>query len=406
MRHSISSVALVFCVAVAACDCSGSLGEGEACTDDGMCASGLTCVSGVCARDGVGAECVTTADCAAGLECMVGACQVPPGDAGGGDSTTNSDVMTGCGEFDFSVNAETSDLMLVVDRSLSMDDDIPGTGRSKWDAMLAAVDSVTHALEAEIDFGMASFAGEGRNLCTAGDVLIDPDANTADAIVNRLTRDGTGGATPTAATIRNVTDYLQMPRAGHETHAPAILLATDGAPNCNDSLSADSCTCTTGGGGGGCMSAQFCLDDAETYAAIEAAASGTPAIPVYVIGLPGSEAFADVLSEMARRGGTARGSDPAYYEAGDETALESALSSIASGFVGCSFHMDVAPENPRRVRILLDGTEVMHTDSMTDGWAYTNADNTVFELFGAPCDTLTDGGTHTVTASYACEELF
>jgi len=68
--------------------------------------------------------------------------------------------------------------------------------------------------------------------------------------------------------------------------------------------------------------------------------------------------------------------------------------------------MDIAPENPRRVRILLDGTEVPHTDDRSNGWAYTNASNTVFELFGPPCDTLTDGGTHTVTASYACIDLF
>jgi hypothetical protein len=125
-----------------------------------------------------------------------------------------------------------------------------------------------------------------------------------------------------------------------------------------------------------------------------------------VIGLPGTESFADVLSEMARRGGTARAGDPAYYAAGDASALETALGEIAAGVVSCVFSMDVAPENPRQVRIIVDGMEVPHTDDRSEGWAYTNPENTVFELFGSWCDRLTSGGGHTVTAEYACVEVF
>lgn len=373
---------LVFATLWAGCDCSsgGGAAVGEACDADGDCAAGLVCSAGTC-RDA--------------------------GDAGPiEDVGPRGDVPTGCGEFPFTVSAEPPDLILVVDRSLSMRDDIPGGG-SKWDALLAAVDSVTHSLEANVHFGLASYPDpDSSGFCGPGSVLIDPAVNNADAIVDRLTADGTGGATPTAPSLQAVGAYLSMPRAGHEDHPPAILLATDGAPNCNDMLDGSSCTCTTSMSGGDCGGGDFCLDDARTYSVIEAIAGGDPRVPVYVIGLPGTEMFADVLSEMARRGGTARAGDPAYYAAADAAALEAALGEIAGGVVSCVFRMDIAPENPRRVRIIVDGMDVPHTDDRSEGWAYTDADNTVIELFGSWCDRLTDGGSHTVTAEYACEDIF
>ena len=392
-------------VLVGACSCSegGDAGPGEACASSDDCMSGLACAGGVCV-DGVGDACMADTDCNAGLVCTAsgrcGAPETPIGDAG-----PRPDVPTGCGEFEFAVRpGAPPDIVLVVDRSLSMDEDIPGGG-SKWDALLTAVDNVTHALESVVHFGMASYPS-GSGTCGTGRVHIDPDLDTADAIVDRLRSDGTGGATPTAPTLDAVRSYLAMPRTGHDGDPRAVILATDGAPNCNDSLDGSSCTCTVGGGGGGgdCGGGSFCLDDTRTYAAIDA--SSADGIPVYVVGLPGTEAYADILSEMARRGGTARAGDPAYYAAGDGAELETALTSIAEGLVTCTFEMEVAPENPRRVQILIDGMDVPHTDTMTDGWDYTDASNTTIEIHGTWCDLLGDGGAHTVTAVYACEDLF
>jgi len=383
--------------------CSGSNGggaaEGQPCGATTACATGLVCAAGRCVS-GAGMPCSSTSDCTAPLVCAAGTCSVADAGPGGG-----SDAPTGCGEFPFVVTpGGPADLVLVVDRSLSMDDDLPGGGGTKWEALLGAVDSVTHALEATADFGLAIYPLEST--CGPGAVVLDPATNNADSIMSTLRGGGPDGATPTAPTLASVGSYLAIPRAGHEGHSPAILLATDGAPNCNESLDGSSCTCTVSGstGGADCGGGRFCLDDAGTYAAIEASVAAM--VPVYVIGLPGSEAFADVLSEMARRGGTARAADPAYYAATDGAELESALTEIAEGFVSCVFEMSVAPENPRQVQILLDGTAVPHTDDRTDGWAYTDPSNTVFELFGAPCDRLKDGATHNVTASYACIELF
>jgi hypothetical protein len=375
--------ALVLSVALAA-GCSGSL--------DGMA--------------GAGDSCSTTEHCAPPLVCISMVCRDPASDADIGDAGPRPDAAIGCGEFDFNVSNQPADLVLVVDRSRSMEDEIAGR-QTKWEALLEAVDGVTGALEATIDFGLATYpaSGSGGLSCDAGSVLIDPATNNASAIMTRLTRDGTTGATPTASTLEAVGSYFDTPRAGHEAHTSAIVLATDGAPNCNDELSPSSCTCSTMMGGG-CSDARFCLDDTRTYAAIDAIRARTPAIPVYVIGLPGTEAFGSVLSEMARRGGTARAGDPPYYAAGDAMALQEALAEIAAGLVSCTFHMEVVPENPRNVRIIVDGMEVPHTDDRSEGWAYTDGTNSTIELFGMWCDRLSDGGAHEVTAQYACSALF
>jgi hypothetical protein len=321
-----------------------------------------------------------------------------------GDADLDADFDapdTGCGDFDFQVRpGAPPDLVLVVDRSLSMDDDIEAR-TSKWEALLDAVETMTTALEASVHFGLAIYPGEGGyDLCVPGGVVIEPEPNAADEINGYLRDAGTSGATPTAETLLAVGDHLAIPRAGHEGDTPAILLATDGAPNCNGALDGGSCQCTVGGGN--CGDGLYCLDAERTYGAIDTVAGGAPRIPVYVVGLPGTEDYADVLSEMARRGGTARPGDPAYYATNDAAALEAALVEISSGLVTCVFETDVAPEDPRRVRVLLDGVEVPHSDDRSEGWDFTDPGNTMIEVFGSWCDSLSDGGSHVLTASYEC----
>jgi len=297
------------------------------------------------------------------------------------------------------------DIMLVVDRSKSMDDEI-SAGLTKWQALLSAVDATTQALQSKIDFGLTSYAAVGTDLCAPGAVLIEPASGTADAIKAKLTADGTGGATPTAASLRAVSAYLATTRAGHENHPPTVLLATDGAPNCNAALSLP-CRCSVGTEMMCTLDEpRNCLDDMATYAAVDELVNRTPPVPVYVIGLPGTEAFTDVLSEMARRGGTARTSEPAYYAASDAAALSSALEEIVTGLISCTFTLSVAPELPRRVQVYIDDTEIAHTDDQSSGWAYASADNTSFELFGPACALLKDGQQHTVKATYGCFDVF
>lgn len=363
-----------------------------------------------------GRPCELTADCRSGLLCVGGVCTDPAADAdtdadtdgdSDSDSDTDADVGIGCEDFEISVElAAPADLVLAVDRSGSMSLSMPDGG-SKWDAMLGAVDAVTRSLEDRIDFGLASFPAPGdEDLCSGGAVIVEPARGTADEIVARLTADGYGGGTPTAATLEAVGDWLATAREGHEGHPPTILLATDGGPGCNGGLDPATCACMGAvDGSGACALADNCLDDARTYEAIDGLQAGDPAVPVWVVGLPGTESYTDVLSEMARRGGTARAVDPVYYDARSPEELAAAFEEIAASLVSCTFTLDVPPEDPDGLRVFIDDEEVPESVGGSDGWRWVGADFTTLELLGRFCEMLSDGATHDVAAYYDCDTV-
>ncbi len=67
-------------------------------------------------------------------------------------------------------------------------------------------------------------------------------------------------------------------------------------------------------------------------------------MPTYVIGMPGAEAYADVLDRLAIAGGTARDGAPSYYDAADTGALGEALYAIGTGVaISCSIELESAP---------------------------------------------------------------
>ena len=67
--------------------------------------------------------------------------------------------------------------------------------------------------------------------------------------------------------------------------ARALVLATDGASDCNTALNASTCRCVGGGSGAGrgCGSGDRCLDDTRTVKVISS--YETKGLPTYVVGI-------------------------------------------------------------------------------------------------------------------------
>src|SRR5690606_5769175 len=133
------------------------------------------------------------------------------------------------------------------------------------------------------------------------------------------TRVTPSGGTPTGATLEVVKERLaDVPGQSF------VILATDGAPNCNPDATCgyDQCQPNIEGANGcpvegprNCCEPpegfrESCNDAAPTLAAIRALANAN--IPVYVVGLPGVDRYASLLDEMAVAGGTALSSHPKY----------------------------------------------------------------------------------------------
>jgi hypothetical protein len=222
------------------------------------------------------------------------------------------------------------------------------------------------------------------------------------------------GGTPTAATFDTITPRLQsLPGKTY------VIFATDGGPNCDPAARCDASQCQSNmegltgcpvGGPLNCCAPTMtggplaCEDTAPTVAAVQALA--TSGVPVYVLGVPESEPYADVLAQLASAGGTAREVDggdaggPLYYAVTgtDEAALESALSTIAAKITGtCSFDLGSEPSDPSLVNVFFDGSPIAQAGS--DGWTLGG---TTVTVLGASCQQILSGAVLDVRVVAGC----
>jgi hypothetical protein len=148
-----------------------------------------------------------------------------------------------------------------------------------------------------------------------------------------------------------------------------VFLLTDGAPNCDleDTCGANKCIPNIErvdlGDGLSCddsfnccapdLAPHLCLDDDD---AIEATAELRElGVATYVIGIPGSEVYADVLSAMAKAAGTARKDERAYYAVEDTAQLAQTLSQLGEELsLSCEFELDHAPKRPDLAQVFID----------------------------------------------------
>jgi hypothetical protein len=308
-------------------------------------------------------------------------------------------------------------LYFILDHSGSMVEDI------KWQTVREAVANLIVSLGQKATFGAAAFPSPNTNECatgnevmalTPGDGLAYTQAGSTAFAFLAATNVRPFGGTPTAATFRALTPEL----ATLEGHTFAVL-ATDGGPDCNPEVTScaiDECTpnLSPDPSDPGCTptfnccgpihgNPENCLDAVRTVAAV--AALKEAGVLTFVIGLPSSEAFANVLDEMATAGGTAQTTEPLYYPVGlnadgqaDSTALDSALTAIATRIItSCDLTLeDPPPSGPDLINVVLDGKTVPQRGS--NGWAL---DGKTVTLFGQACDQLQEAGLGDAGTQYA-----
>jgi hypothetical protein len=232
----------------------------------------------------------------------------------------------------------------------------------------------------------------------------------------------TRGSTPVAATLAMLAPTIE----GLEGET-VVILATDGEPNCGefDYCEPSACGLVQSSyvleDGSICSETlnccdptvvengpEFCTDDASTTANIrELADSG---IRTYVIGLPGSEQAAGVLSAMAVAGtvSTQESDDSdtntpdgvgVYYPVEDMENLASVLKEItASVAINCKIELEAAPPVPSQVNVYFDAV-VIPADPV-DGWELTGERS--LEVKGEACELLSNGDVYQVQIVAGC----
>lgn len=323
----------------------------------------------------------------------------PPGtgrpgyDAGGGgaadDAGPGGQGMCDSQTFDVA-GAEPPRLMLVVDKSGSMADAASGFAGTKWHGVRSTLTEVVGALDQEVAFGLMAYpAGEsGAQVCAAGDVRVGVGLGNAASIVSRLSAINPGGGTPTATTLE-AARFALASAVGNR----AVVLATDGGPNCNAALDGRTCRCVSPQG---CDDARNCLDDVASREAVRALSAD--GIATFVIGIPGSENYTDVLNSLAVAGGTAQTGARQYYDATSGAALTAAIEQIAVRLGQCRFDLGVSVDISAPVTVTVSGQPVARDSGRTSGWDLV--DPHTVELFGAACTSAMQNGGAEVTIDY------
>jgi hypothetical protein len=303
-------------------------------------------------------------------------------------------------------------LYFVLDRSRSMSEN------NKWSTIITVLRQLVVDLGPRVKIGAAVFPHPRTNLpeCGPGVEVFSPTQGdtpagwlgpTGVALFSTLGHLSPDGATPTAVTLTALQPQLQaLPGKTY------VVLATDGGPNCNlmGTCAADQCQLNIEGipgcppGGPNCCTGIYngdCNDGARTTNAVAAiAASG---IPVYVVGVPGSAPYAQLLNELAQAGGTARAPDAGagnaqYYDvnSADQAAFEATLRNVAAKVTGsCTMQLNAMPADPNLVNVFLNEKPLPQDGN----WTLTGQTITIA---GSACQSILNGDVLDVRVVAGC----
>jgi hypothetical protein len=299
-----------------------------------------------------------------------------------------------CGNTTITPAREQVDVFIVLDRSGSMYYSIaedcycaPSIGggttsplcanttncTNRWDAVSSALRATMNTMTT-INWGLEMFSTpNAANSCTvaaAPQVLLGtPDS--AAVVQSAILRGAPAGNTPTAAAITAAATYIATVTDGLKQ---AILLATDGYPNCF----------------GGQINN---IDDMDaTLLAIAGAAA--LGIPVYVIGIGPN---VEKLDSMAKTGGTG-----SYYPATSPKQLGDALNAISKIVATtCTFETPTPPPDDSKVWVYVDKTLV--AEDPGSGWTFGATSSTIV-LTGGYCTDFMAGKTADVQVIFGCKD--
>jgi Mg-chelatase subunit ChlD len=325
-------------------------------------------------------------------------------------SGTGGTAGNECGVQTFNLERKPAEVLLVLDRSNSMEDPpdnyirpdgTPETAK-KWDLIIPALLRVVEETNTMVSWGLKVFPeGEFAGACVAGTVTPTIDVeiaeNNAQAVMDRINATNNhGDGTPTGDAIQRAVDYLES-RASVNDYNRFILLATDGEPSCIN------VTETSGPG-----------DDDQATArpyAIDAIATAAVAkFNTFVVGVgTNKESAKDTLNAMALAGGeTANCANPldsCFFLGNSQDQLVGALRSIATVVSTCVFPLDAMAPDPNNVRVMLSGEKIERDSTRQNGWEYQDAAQTIVEVYGPACDNIKQTSAADVAIRFGCPDV-
>ncbi len=332
------------------------------------------------------------------------------------DEVPRPDTLSPCGAATVELEFLRPDLYFAIDASGSMLDGIPYGQASassptaifapgnRYIALSYAIQTLLLRVGHRVRYGATLFptadvtcdAGEEILPLTPGDTVSFAVSGELGPVLRQLmfsiNRRTPRGGTPVAQALNGL-----LPKLSGRGPEIYVFLVTDGGPNCDFNaacgpeecipnlervqLSPDlTCAAPINCCDGSIFGPDSCLDASGSQAAVEALARA--GIRTFVIGIPGSDAYADVLDELARAGGLARPGSPSYYRVSDADELTETVSTLGITIaLSCTIELTEPPPDPTLVNVFFDG-QLVPADPV-DGWTFSDAQTV--QMLGQAC---------------------
>jgi len=301
------------------------------------------------------------------------------GAGGGGDPGTGiPQEPTGCGKQTFPIMASkvSPNIMMTVDESGSMTEQISGSTNSKWTTLVGAVNDLFMKYSGSAQWGLSIFPHTPSDQCSAGQIDIAVGANTTPMILSKLNgmTDATiGGNTPTNSTLQ--AELGSAAGLADATHTNYVLLMTDGQPNCGGDAKAVAATI------------------AQLYAQ-------TPSVRTFVVGIgDGASSDPNALNSWADAGHTARAGGTKYYQVNTAADLANAFTDIVNGVASCTYQLTMKPADASLIVAYIGGTAV--PQDAANGTTYDPGSNSLV-FHGTSCDSIKSGAASSLDIVYGC----
>jgi hypothetical protein len=251
------------------------------------------------------------------------------------------------------------DIFIQLDLSGSMSWNVVQGDRNtpiRWNEAVAGLNAIADELWNDARFGLATFPavnGLQSDYCTPATQRHLPlGSYTAQQIKNSYRSLSPTGNTPIRNALQTTlnNNWLVDPTDAYTNdRAKAVILVTDGEPNC---------------------------DSGDVVANVENVAGQLLArgIPTFVVGFAHGTA---TLTRFAQAGGTNN-----YYRANSAQQLVNAVRDIANLLVSCSYTLNQVPQDPNKIWVSINNSYLPET-----AWSYNAIDNTL-TLNEASCQTL------------------